>query len=354
MLKASTEEVAEKVLKEAGEEVIEKSTIEAIEEVTEKAVKEIGEESVEKVAKEASEEVAEKVFKETSEVLAEKEILEETVENAEIRIQKGLQEDTSELFTQKEANEEIDTDTTTAVQNTITEEIISQPREQVSAENTKHVLKEVTEGKVTKLPKDIAENLTTEGANELAEKISEELGGKKVWVSAKTGSVYVSNPPAEGFLLAEQLSKIDLTNTEEVEKILHRVAELTSRGSGDHVVLGPFKPNGTFIQEALDTDGVFWDVGDELWEALDKSGIDMFRANDQFLRVQIENRIDRFDVVNTNVNKVINDFNSSTPTDWTKIKYTEKEILDLASMPNIPYKLVDNSWVRVDLINNMH
>ncbi len=216
------------------------------------------------------------------------------------------------------------------------------------------MLKDVTEGKVTKLPKDIAENLTTEGANELAEKISEELGGKKVWVSAKTGSVYVSNPPAEGFLLAEQLSKIDLTNTEEVEKILHRIAELTSRGSGDHVVLGPFKPNGTFIQEALDTDGVFWDVGDELWEALDKSGIDMFRANDQFLRVQIENRIDRFDVVNTNVNKVINDFNSSTPTDWTKIKYTEKEILDLASMPNIPYKLVDNSWVRVDLINNMH
>jgi hypothetical protein len=33
------------------------------------------------------------------------------------------------------------------------------------------------------------------------------------------------------------------------------------------------------------------------------------------------------------------------------IKYTEKEILDLATMPDIPYQLIGNSWVREDLIN---
>ncbi len=47
---------------------------------------------------------------------------------------------------------------------------------------------------------DMAGKLTDESANELAEKISKELGGKKVWISAKTNSIYVSSPPAEGFL----------------------------------------------------------------------------------------------------------------------------------------------------------
>jgi len=144
-----------------------------------------------------------------------------------------------------------------------------------------------------------------------------------------------------------------LTKTDEVEKILHRVAELTSRGSGDHVVLGPYGSSGIFIQDALDTNGVFWDVGDELWEALDETGVDMFKANDQFLRLHIENGIDRFDVVHTNVDKVINDFNVNAPKDWTTIKYTEKEILDLASIPDIPYQLVENSWIKTDLANGI-
>jgi hypothetical protein len=94
-------------------------------------------------------------------------------------------------------------------------------------------------------------------------------------------------------------------------------------------------------------------VGDELWEALDNAGIDMFRANDQFLRVQIENGIDRFDVIGTDVNEVINNLNDSPAIDWDDLKYTEKEILDLATMPDIPYQLIGNSWVRVDIINNL-
>ncbi|MEO8327491.1 MAG: hypothetical protein ABI618_16690, partial [Nitrospirota bacterium] len=235
------------------------------------------------------------------------------------------------------------------VKATVIVEMVEETLEQVSKEATQRVLKEVVEGKVTKLPMDMAGKLTDESANELAEKISKELGGKKVWISAKTNSIYVSSPPAEGFLLAEQLSKTDLTKTDEVEKILRRVAELTSRGSGNRVVLGPFGPTGTFIQEALDTNGVFWDVGDELWETLEKTGVDMFNANDQFLRVQIENGIERFDVIGTNVDKVIEKFNTGTPEPWGKISYTRKEILDLASMPDIPYQRVGNSWIRVDL-----
>ncbi len=275
-----------------------------------------GQEVVEKVAKEVAEEAIEKAVKESGEEL----------------IEKAAQEVTEQ------------------VSQAVTETTLSD----LSDEVVHNVLKDVVEGQVTKLPSDIVKDLTEESASELAAKISQELGGKKVWVSADTSSVYVSAPPAEGLLLAEQLSKIDLTNREEVEKILKRVAELTSRGSGNHVVLGPFGSNGTFIQKALDTDGVFWDVGDELWEALEKTGIDMFEANNQFLRVHIESGIDRFDVIERNVSEVIDDLNMNPPKDWAQIKYTEKEILDLASMPNIPYQLIDNSWVRVDLISDVN
>jgi hypothetical protein len=245
---------------------------------------------------------------------------------------------------------EIGEESVEQVSQTVTEKALKE----LSDETIHNVVKDVVQGQVTKLPADVAENLTEESAGELAGKISDILGGKKVWVSANTGSVYISSPPADGFLLAEQLSKTDLTKTDEVEKILNEVAKLTSRGSGNHVVLGPFGTNGNFIRKALDTEGVFWDVGDELWEALSNTGIDMFQANDQFLRVQIENGIDRFDVIETDVSKVISDFNKSSPQKWSKIRYTAKEILDLASMPDIPYQLVDNSWIRTDLINGIN
>jgi hypothetical protein len=139
-----------------------------------------------------------------------------------------------------------------------------------------------------------------------------------------------------------------LTKTDEVEKILRRVAELTSRGSGNHVVLGPFGANGNFIQEALDTDGVFWDVGDELWKALENTGLDMFKANDQFLQLQIAREVDRFDIIVSDIDEVLNNINSTAPKKWDEISYTEKEILDLETMPFFSYKRVGNSWFRID------
>jgi len=413
--KESAEEAAEDVLKEGGEELVEKTVTGSLEEAAEKTVEKAGQEvaekewehtvlnvagcipgmgnvttgingviylaegnllqaglsaismvpvvgnlakasivagktileiAAEKLAKVAGKEVVETVVKDVSEEIVEdvtKEVAEQTAKQ-----------------TLKEAGEELVEAATESLQTT--ESILGEPEEnltenetseQVNDETIQRVLDETIEGKVIKLPADIAEGLTDESAHELAEKISEELGGKKVWVSAESGSIYVSSPPSEGFALAEQLSKTDLTKSDEVEKILHDVAELTSRGSGDHVVLGPFGSSGTFIQKALDTNGVFWDVGDELWESLENTGVDMFKANDQFLRLHVENGIDRFDVVETNVNKVIDDFDNGAPKNWAKIKYTEKEILDLASMPNIPYQLVNNSWVKTDLANSV-
>lgn len=365
------EEAAEKVVKETVEEFVETAAKETVEEVVEKVAKETGEELIEITAKETVEETVEKTSKEAVEELTEKaakesanEVAQKTLKAAGEELVQGASREVAEKTT-KEVTDKVVADVTgdavaaapaTAIKNaaqTVAEEAVEETLELISEETTQRALKEVVAGKVTKLPEDIADGLTEEGARELAAKLSTELGGKKVWVSAKSGSVYVSSPPAEGFALAEQLAKIDLTNRAEVEKILKRVAELTSRGSGNHVILGPFRPNGAFIQEALDTNGVFWDVGDELWEALEKTGIDMFSANDQFLRVQIERGVDRFDIIITEVDEVLNTINDGPPKDWMDIKYTEKEILDLATMPDLPYQLVDNSWIRVDLVNSM-
>ena len=107
------------------------------------------------------------------------------------------------------------------------------------------------------------------------------------------------------------------------------------------------------MQEALDTNGVFWDVGDELWDAIEKTGIDMFEANHQFLRVHVERGVNSFDIIRTNVDEVIRNINDSPPVDWKDIKYTEKEIMDLATMPDFPYQWVGNSWMRVDLVSSI-
>ena len=80
----------------------------------------------------------------------------------------------------------------------------------------------------------------------------------------------------------------------------------------------------------------------------------MFELNDQFLQVQVSNGIDRFDVIQTDVQKVINDLNKNPPKAWMDIKYTQKEVLDLASAPDLPYRLVNNSWVRIDGTNGIN
>src|SRR5512138_81026 len=137
-----------------------------------------------------------------------------------------------------------------------------------------------------------------------------------------------------GRALAAQLDvAIKSGDKDAVRSVLRQVAEQTTRGSGNHVVLGPFAPDGAFIQEALDTGGVFWDVGgkDEFWNAMAETGLDMFEANDAFLRLQVERGIDSFDVMTgTNVSEVIKNFNDSPVRPWDKIYYREKEILDLA------------------------
>jgi hypothetical protein len=362
-----TFKIGQEVLEEAAEKVVK----EAAEEVAEKIVKETVEEAGEIIAKEALEESAEKAVKETVEEVVERSAVETVAEAVEKTVRETVEEISGrapQSLTVTATKETADAAKTKLVKETVTDAHFPPAKntplpiaqataqgvvERVSEETARRVLKEVVDGKVTKLPVDIANGLTDVSARELAEKVSKELGGKRVWVSAKTGSIYVSSPPAEGFALAKQLAQIDLTNTKEVEKILRRIAELTSRGSGNHVILGPFIPNGAFIQEALDTNGIFWDVGDDLWKALAETGLDMFRANDQFLRLQVERQVTRFDIINTDVQKVINNININPPKAWKDITYTEKEIMDLATTPDMPYKLVGNSWVRLDLVNNL-
>lgn len=332
VVKEVVEEVAEQTSKEIAENVAQKATVETVEELAEKATKETMEETSEKVVKEATENLVEKVTKDA---------VETSLEKTTKKIGVKAVEPFSQVVTEKAVNEASKKVTTTAL-----EEVAKKNVKVVAEETTQRVVKDIIPGQVTKLPADVVENLTDDSARELAQKISNELGGKKVWVSTKTGSVYVSSPPANWIDLVERFKKLDLAKADEVDKMLKEIAELTSRGSGDHVVLGPFARTGAFIQEALDTNGIFWDVGDELWAALAETGIDMFKANDQFIKVQIERGVKSFDIIRTNADDVIQNVNDGPSIGWDDLKYTEKEILDLATMPNIPYKLEGNSWIR--------
>lgn len=351
--KKIVDESLKRLIKEAAEELREKALKEGSTEIFEKTVKESGEELAEKVTKESLEQGSEKIFKEAGEAVAEKntqQVFSESVEKTISKVQKEIRED---AFIENLSEENKPETTASVVQSLVTEQAVDNTAKQIGKETAQRVLKKAEAGKVVKLPADIADGLSKEDAELLATKISEELNGKRVWISAEQGTVYISNPPSEGFILVQQLKQTDLTKKDEVRKILREIAKLTSRGSGKNVVLGPFGKKGDFIQAALETNSIFWDVGDDLWTAVQDSGIDMFELNDQFLQVQIERGVDRFDFINTNVSEIIDVINNSPPKDWKDVKYTHKEILDLSTMPDIPYQLVDNSWIRTDLVHKI-
>ena len=72
----------------------------------------------------------------------------------------------------------------------------------------------------------------------------------------------------------------------DVEELLETIATASTRGSGARVVLGRFGDTGTYIQEALDTNGVFYDTSGEVYDRLRGMGFDPIDVNESFLRQQ--------------------------------------------------------------------
>lgn len=106
-----------------------------------------------------------------------------------------------------------------------------------------------------------------EAAEEIAEELEAALG-RKVWFSSNNGVVYVSRPTKAGLGAVARLrtalqSRVD---DETIAKLIEEVAMASTRGSGNRVVLGAWKPGGGYIGEAVERGGVFFDTGEEVWE----------------------------------------------------------------------------------------
>jgi hypothetical protein len=105
-------------------------------------------------------------------------------------------------------------------------------------------------------------------------------------------------------------------------------------------VLGAWRQGGGYIGEAMENGGIFFDTGDEVWEALRKSGVNPWLVNEAFLRRQLETGVKSIEFVGEDVLDVIN--NPST-----KQTYRAAEIRWLLNnAANYGYSRVGNRWVR--------
>jgi hypothetical protein len=348
VVKEAAEELLEAAAKEAAEEVVEKAVKETTEELVEKAAKETVEEAAEKTAKEAVGELAEKAFKETAEEVSEKALKEAGEELVEVTSKEAAEKTT------KEVSDKVITDvasgaaamTPASIKNasqTVAEKAAAETLELISEETTQRALKEVVAGEVTKLPADIADGLTGESARELAEKLSTELGGKKVWVSAENGMVYVSASTDEA-LMASKMLKDAVASGEmgKIEELAKVIASGSTRGSGDRLVLGAWEEGGGYIGDAVDNGGVFFDIGNDAWTQVKNSGIDPWLVNEQFLQSQLEAGVKRIDFMGDDIFDVLAKYDG-VPNPPYRVK--EIDWL-LANAKKYGYVRLDNSWVK--------
>jgi hypothetical protein len=163
---------------------------------------------------------------------------------------------------------------------------------------------------------------------EVAEGIAgelEEATGGKVWFSASSGTIYVSSPSQRGLDAVAQLEMAIRTEADEetISRLVDEIAMASTRGSGNRVVLGAWGRGGEYISEAVEHDGVFFDTGGELWEALEESGLDPFAVNEAFLRKQLEAGVERIDFVSGDIDAILREFAGSADED---VLYRAKEL----------------------------
>jgi hypothetical protein len=178
----------------------------------------------------------------------------------------------------------------------------------------------------------------------VAADVAEELRittGRNVWFS-KNGTIYISRSTHTGI---ESVARLEMAvksraSDDVINQLIEEVAAAGTRGSGQRVVLGHGSKEAVIIGEAMENGGIFFDTGDEVWEALRKSGVDPWLVNEAFLRRQLETGVKSIEFVGEDVLDVIN--NPST-----KQTYRVAEIQWLLNnAANYGYSRVGNRWVR--------
>lgn len=125
--------------------------------------------------------------------------------------------------------------------------------------------------------------------------------------------------------------------------LIEQIAAASTRGKSDRVVLGAWMENGGYIQEALEKEGVFFDTSNDLWDLIEKSGVDTWLVNEQFLRTQLNAGIARIDVVDVLGEGSIFEMIRNRPQSFLAKELT----FMIENAVGNGYSLVGNSWIKV-------
>jgi hypothetical protein len=160
----------------------------------------------------------------------------------------------------------------------------------------------------------------------------------RIWYSESTSQIYVSQPTDLGLNSSNLLS-----TTSDKSKLIEDIAEGSTRGSGNRVVLGPYELGGGYIEEAVENGGIFFDMSDPVWENV-KKDIDPWKVNEQFLKNQLEAGVERIDYTGEDINEIIELYSDIPFEDIPRFGY--KEIIWLYKNAGSGYTLVGNSWIK--------
>jgi hypothetical protein len=183
--------------------------------------------------------------------------------------------------------------------------------------------------------------VNTGNVDEFAEDLAKATG-QPVWASSSTGMIYVSKSTEDALDASKMLDDAFASgNKDDIAALIEIIAEGSTRGSGDRVVLGAWKAGDGYIGDAVENGGIFFDTGSEVWTQVNNSGIPPWEVNEQFLKNQLESKVGRIDFVGEDIFDVINspDLNVNT-------SFRAKEIdWLLKNAEKYGYVRIGNSWV---------
>ncbi len=141
-------------------------------------------------------------------------------------------------------------------------------------------------------------------------------------------------------LTASRLRQVGAHSDERV-RLIKALAEQSTRGSGNRVVLGKWVEGGGYVAEAKKHGGIYFETAEGVFEALGKDRELAWAVNEQFLRNQLEAGVNRIELVGETISEVL-----SSPT--RSQSFTAREIRFLMrEAANYGYELVGNSWIKV-------
>ncbi len=143
---------------------------------------------------------------------------------------------------------------------------------------------------------------------------------------------------ADAVAAANKLREV-ASRGDDVSDFARILAEASTHGSGERVVLGQWVEGAGYIAEAQKNGGRYYETASGVWDALGRNEKLAWAANEQFLRLQLESGVKRIDFVGESIDDVLTKAIGSFR--WKEVNW----LLDNAG--RYGYELVGNSWVKV-------